>query len=78
MTTVVLLFLLAQTTEDRPLSELLRSIEQSGRVLTLARTLDEGMRIAPGAPPLLAFRFIEGQERGRFKGLDLVLDDAGH
>jgi hypothetical protein len=34
--------------------------------------------IAPGAPPLVSFRFFEGKERHRFSGLDLVIDDAGH
>ena len=34
--------------------------------------------IAPGAPPLLAFRYFEGKDRHRFGQLDLVLDDAGH
>jgi hypothetical protein len=27
---------------------------------------------------LLTFRYFEGQDRRRFTGLDLVLDDAGH
>lgn len=57
---------------------LVREVEQSGRVLTLVPTLDDRIRIAPGAPPLLAFRYLEGRQRGRFGGLDLVLDDAGH
>jgi hypothetical protein len=35
-------------------------------------------RIAPGAPPTLGFRMIEGKLRHRFGDLDLVLDDAGH
>jgi hypothetical protein len=35
-------------------------------------------RIAPGAPPLLSFRFFEGKDRHRFGALDLVIDDAGH
>lgn len=34
--------------------------------------------IAPGAPPLLAFRYFDGKDRHRFGQLDLVLDDAGH
>jgi hypothetical protein len=57
---------------------LLSEVEKSGRVLTLAPSLDDRIRIAPGAPPLLAFRYLEGRQRGRFGGLDLVLDDAGH
>jgi hypothetical protein len=57
---------------------LVKQISESGRVLTLVPVLDDGIRIAPGAPPLLAFRYLEGRQRGRFGGLDLVLDDAGH
>ena len=56
----------------------LKRIVESGRVLSLVRSLDEKVRIAPGAPPLLTFRYLEGRQRGRFGGLDLVLDDAGH
>ena len=57
---------------------LLHAVVESGRVLSLVRSLDEKVRIAPGAPPLLTFRYLEGRQRGRFGGLDLVLDDAGH
>ena len=56
---------------------LVKRVAQSGRVLALIPKLDDEVRIAPGAPPLLAFRYLEGRERGRFGGLDLVLDDAG-
>jgi hypothetical protein len=75
---LLLLALLPPPQETRPLHELVREVDQSGRVLTLVRELDDGIRMAPGAPPLLAFRYLEGRERGRFGGLDLVLDDAGH
>ena len=60
------------------LEELVSAVERSGRVLALVRDAEDRLRIAPGAPPLLAFRYLEGRERGRFSGLDLVLDDAGH
>ena len=43
-----------------------------------ARVAVERRLIAPGAPPLLAFRYFEGKDRHRFGELDLVLDDAGH
>jgi hypothetical protein len=77
---IFMLPLLAQVvaSDQRSLNDLLSEIERSGRVLTLTRTLDERLGVAPGAPPLLAFRYLEGQERGHYKGLDLVLDDAGH
>jgi hypothetical protein len=64
--------------ESPPHDVLIKQIADSGRVLTLVRFLDEKIRLAPGAPPLLAFRYLEGRQRGRFGGLDLVLDDAGH
>lgn len=57
---------------------LVEEVARSGRVLSIARTLDNRVRIAPGAPPVLAFRYLDGRQRGRFGGLDLVLDDAGH
>jgi hypothetical protein len=57
---------------------LVSEVLTSGRVLSLVSQLDDGIRVAPGVPPLLAFRYLEGRQRGRFGGLDLVLDDAGH
>ena len=74
----LLLFFLLNQAPEKPLEALLREIADSGRVLTLVPSLDDRVRIAPGAPPLLAFRYLEGRLRGRFGGLDLVLDDAGH
>lgn len=57
-------------------------VARSGRVLAIAddprERLDPGRRIAPGAPPLLRFRYLEGKRRHRFGSLDLVMDDAGH
>jgi hypothetical protein len=43
-----------------------------------AERLAPEARIAPGAPPLLRFRVLEGRARHRFGDLDLVMDDAGH
>jgi len=72
-----LLFLLANRSE-----RLIEETAESGRVLTIAVPLSERLgsrpQIAPGAPPLLSFRFFEGQQRHRFGELDLVIDDAGH
>ncbi len=45
---------------------------------TSSERLSPPREVAPGAPPLVGFRFFEGQERHRFSGLDLVIDDAGH
>ena len=79
MTGIFLLLLLAA---DPKLDELMKSVASSGRVLQIAVSDSERVapapQIAPGAPPLLRFRFFEGKERHRFGGLDLVLDDAGH
>jgi hypothetical protein len=65
------------------LATILQLILLSGRVNTLAvETPSERVSppqwIAPGAPPLLAFRYLEGQARHRFGNFDLVVDDAGH
>ncbi|HTT60241.1 MAG TPA: hypothetical protein VMG35_00315 [Bryobacteraceae bacterium] len=65
-----------------PEAVLIQQVAASGRVLELAeapsRRLAAPARIAPGAPPLLSFRFFEGKQRHRFSDLDLVIDDAGH
>jgi hypothetical protein len=57
---------------------LLRELSQSGRAMAMRPPVEEKIRIAPGAAPMLAFRYLDGRRRGRFGGLDLVLDDAGH
>jgi hypothetical protein len=61
---------------------LIRQVAESGRVLEIAVPPSERLAppapIAPGAPPLVSFRFFEGKQRHRFDELDLVIDDAGH
>jgi len=61
---------------------LVRKISDSGRVLEIAASPSDRVspmeKLAPGAPPLLRFRFLEGSRRHRFSELDLVMDDAGH
>jgi len=61
---------------------LLIQIANSGRMASIAQSPSERIAplaaLAPGPPPLLAFRYFEGKDRRRFNGLDLVLDDAGH
>jgi len=58
------------------------AIAQSGRVVELGeareRLADPRREIAPGAPPLLAFRYFQGADRHRFGRLEVMLDDAGH
>lgn len=79
MSTLLLILSMSfmQPVDDR-VETLVKQVAESGRVLALVPKLDDQVRIAPGAPPLLAFRYLEGRQRGRFGGLDLVLDDAGH
>ena len=78
MTGVFLLLLLVNGDIER----LTRQIAASGRVLQIGVSDSERVapppQIAPGAPPLLSFRFFEGKQRHRFGDMDLVLDDAGH
>jgi len=61
---------------------LLIEIAKSGRMVSIAESPSQRIAVlpavAPGAPPLLNFRYLDGKDRRRFTGLDLVLDDAGH
>jgi hypothetical protein len=70
----VLLFLFAGSLVDE--------VAASGQVTEIAIPSSERLaasgRIAPGPPPTLGFRIIDGKLRHRFGDLDLVLDDAGH
>lgn len=60
----------------------LAAIVASGRCASLpdspSARVAATREIAPGAPPLLSFRYFEGAERRRFGKIDVVLDDAGH
>ena len=73
----MMLFALDESTGD-----LVEQVASSGQVVEIAASPSERLgppaRIAPGAPPALGFRLIEGKLRHRFGDLDLVLDDAGH
>ena len=64
------------------LDQLTKEIAASGQVVDLAVKPDERVsppvQIAPGQPPLLSFRYYEGQQRHRFSNTELMLDDAGH
>jgi hypothetical protein len=81
---LVLLAPQGQPVADREarIRELISEIAHSGRVLqveeTRHRIADPRKQVAPGAPPLLAFRYFQGADRHRFGKLDLMLDDAGH
>ena len=79
---VLLLFTCMLAGGDESVSALIEAIALSGRVVEIAAPPFERLappaRIAPGAPPLIGFRAMEGKLRHRFGDLDLVLDDAGH
>jgi hypothetical protein len=86
MITVLLgMMLLAQepdTGREAQIRGLIEAISQSGRVLEAGevrdRLEDPRKQIAPGAPPILSFRYFQGADRHRFGKLDVMLDDAGH
>jgi hypothetical protein len=65
----------------QPTDTLIEEISRSGQVVEIATPISSRLsapRIAPGVPPLLGFRMMEGRLRHRFGDLDLVMDDAGH
>ncbi len=59
-----------------------QQISDSGRCADIGETPDMRVAplrmIAPGAPPLLSFRYYEGRMHHRFGNSELMLDDAGH
>jgi len=64
------------------LNEALDKVAESGRILDICESpserLNPPLRVSPGAPPVLSFRYFDAADRGRFGGLGLVTDDAGH
>ena len=64
------------------INRLISDIRASGRVVELGeapnRLRDPRRELAPGIPPVLAFRYFQGLDRHRFGNLDVMLDDAGH
>ena len=72
----------ARRLEERILDQLIAHVVASERALQVAEGPSERIAkapaLAPGAPPLLSFRYFEGKQRHRFGNLDLVMDDAGH
>jgi hypothetical protein len=61
---------------------LIEAIVLSGRVVNMSESPSERLTppplIAPGAPPVLGFRYFDAADRGRFGNLGLMTDDAGH
>ncbi len=84
MNPLLLLLLLAQQqqTPQPPLwPAVIESLDRSGRAVEIIVPLKERLEpppLAPGAPPLLSFRYFEGKARYRFGELGLVMDDASH
>lgn len=78
---LILTFWQQHSTPDRS-AGLIERIALSGRVVEAAplseRLRDPAREVAPGAPPLLAFRFFDGADRHRFGKFDVMVDDAGH
>ena len=77
---VLILLMMAANTDD--VGRLTREVAASGQVLEIGQTPSERVappkQIAPGPPPLLAFRYYDAQQRHRFSNTELMLDDAGH
>ena len=81
MTFLLLLLALQQAPPDPFWRQVMEALDRSGRGTEIVATAEERLSaplLAPGAPPLLSFRFFEGRERHRFGELGLVMDDAGH
>jgi hypothetical protein len=61
---------------------LIDAMALSGRVVNISDSpserLSPPMLLAPGAPPVLSFRYFDASDRGRFGNLGLMTDDAGH
>jgi hypothetical protein len=79
---LLILFALSVALSGENTGDLVEQISTSGQIVEIAATPQERLGppalIAPGAPPVLGFRTLEGKLRHRFGDLDLVLDDAGH
>ena len=76
------LILMMMAADPSGLSRLTSDVAVSGQVLEIGNTpsarVSPPRQIAPGAPPLLAFRYYEAQQRHRLSNSELMLDDAGH
>ncbi len=60
----------------------IKQISDSGRCVSLAENPDArvapGLKVPPGPPPLLSFRYYQGKLHHRYGNSELMLDDAGH
>ena len=79
---MIVLLYLAMAAGGGNLDRLTKEIAVSGQAVELAATPSQRVaprpEIAPGPPPLLSFRYYEGQQHHRFSNAELMLDDAGH
>jgi hypothetical protein len=79
---MILLVCVLVAASSGEIERLTREVAASGQVVEIAIRPSELVapppQIAPGAPPLLSFRYYEGQQRHRFNDTELMLDDAGH
>lgn len=79
---VLWLLWFAEPASGEGTAKLVLAVADSGRVVEMAEPPGERvtppLRLAPGAPPLLALRYLDGKARHRFGDMDLVLDDANH
>jgi hypothetical protein len=61
---------------------LIDAMALSGRIVNINESPSERLSpprlMAPGAPPVLSFRYFDASDRGRFGNLGLMTDDAGH
>ena len=76
------LILMMMAADPSCLSRLTQEVAVSGQVLEIgispSARVSPPRQITPGAPPLLAFRYYEAQQRHRLSNSELMLDDAGH
>ena len=79
---MILLLCVLFAASSGEIERLTKEVAASGQVVEIAIPPSERVapprQIAPGAPPLLSFRYYEGQQHHRFNDTELMLDDAGH
>ncbi len=67
---------------EQDLDAALDAAARSGRIQLIGVSSSERLlptaRLAPSDPPILRFRYLDGQRRHRFGDLNLMMDDAGH
>ena len=81
-TPLLLLAAAPAVSDEQELNAALDAAARSGRVQLIGVSSSERLApsglLAPGDPPILRFRYLDGQRRHRFGDLNLMMDDAGH